>query len=54
MAVTAFLAAGKMMVDENLSHMPSQYLENLFDVLSKYPEYNNLTMDLVRAYNKEN
>ena len=42
------------MVDENLSHMPSQYLENLFDVLSKYPEYNNLTMDLVRAYNKEN
>jgi len=52
-AVTTFLAAGKMMVDENLTHMPSQYLENLLDVLCKYPEYNNITMDLVRAYNKE-
>lgn len=52
-AVESFLVAGKMMVDENLTHMPSQYLENLLDVLSKYPEYNNITMDLCRAYNKE-
>jgi|TARA_B100001094_G_C18174792_1_gene797281 hypothetical protein len=52
-AVTAFLAAGKMMVDEGLDYLPSDYLVNLLETLSKYPEYNNLTMDLYRAYDKE-
>ena len=53
-AVTAFLAAGQMMAEEELTHMPSEYLENLFRVLGKYPEYNNITMDLIKAYNREN
>jgi hypothetical protein len=42
-----------MMVDEKLEHMPSNYLVNLLETLAKYPEYNNLTMDLCKAYSKE-
>jgi|TARA_R110000744_G_scaffold347264_2_gene452788 hypothetical protein len=53
MAVETFLAASKMMVDEKLEHMPSNYLVNLLETLAKYPEYNNLTMDLCKAYSKE-
>lgn len=52
-AVKSFLAAGKMMEDEGLENMPSDYLVNLLETLSKYPEYNKLTMDLYKAYNKE-
>mgnify|MGYP003651685807 FL=1 len=52
-AVETFLAASKMMVDEKLEHMPSNYLVNLLETLAKYPEYNNLTMDLCKAYSKE-
>ena len=46
------VSEGKM-VDEELEHMPSDYLVNLLETLSKYPEYNKLTMDLYKAYNKE-
>ena len=53
-AVTTFLKAGKMMEDEKLEFMPSNYLVNLLETLSKYPEYNKITMDLVKAYNREN
>jgi len=42
-----------MMVDDVLDYLPSDYLFNLLEALSKYPEYNNLTMDLYRAYDKE-
>ena len=52
-AVKSFLAASKMMVDEELDYLPGEYLVKLLKVLEKYPEYNNITMDLVKACMKE-
>ena len=48
-AVKTFLTASKMMVDEKLDYLPSEYLVKLLKVLEKYPEYNNITMDLVKT-----
>tara|TARA_B100000131_G_scaffold155703_1_gene151133 strand:- start:48 stop:293 length:246 start_codon:yes stop_codon:yes gene_type:complete len=52
-AVKSFLAASKMMVDEELDYLPGEYLVKLLKVLEKYPEYNHITMDLVKAFMKE-
>ena len=52
-AVESFLEASKMMVDEKLEFLPGEYLANLLEVLQKYPEYNNITMNLVKSILKE-
>ena len=52
-AVQSFLEASKMMVDEKLEYVPSEYLINLLKTLEKYPEYNNITMDLVKSILQE-
>ena len=52
-AVESFLEASKMMVDEKLDHLPGEYLVNLLETLQKYPEYNNITMDLVKSILKK-
>tara|TARA_R100000030_G_scaffold90646_2_gene75366 strand:- start:278 stop:541 length:264 start_codon:yes stop_codon:yes gene_type:complete len=52
-AVQSFLSATKMMVEEDLPYIPTQYLENLLTTLSKYPEYNKITLDLCEAFNTE-
>ena len=43
----------KMMIDEGLDTVPNEYLINVIDTLSKYPEYNKITMDLVKAWQME-
>ena len=48
-AVQSFLEASKMMVEEKLDYLPGQYLANLLETLQKYPEYNSITMDLVKS-----
>ena len=52
-AVQSFLEASKMMVDEKLEYVPKEYLINLLKTLEKYPEYNNITMDLVKSILKK-
>ena len=52
-AVESFLEASSMMVDEKLEFLPGEYLANLLEVLQKYPEYNNITMNLVKSILKE-
>ena len=52
-AVKSFLSASKMMVDEKLDYVPGDYLVNLLKTLEKYPEYNNITMDLVKSILQE-
>ena len=52
-AVKTFLSASKMMVDEKLEYVPKEYLINLLKTLEKYPEYNNITMDLVKSILQE-
>ena len=51
--VKSFLEASKMMVEEKLEFLPGEYLANLLEVLQKYPEYNNITMNLVKSILKE-
>ena len=48
-AVKSFLEASKMMVEEKLDYLPGEYLVKLLKVLEKYPEYNNITMDLLKT-----
>ena len=52
-AVKSFLSASKMMVDEKLEYVPKEYLINLLKTLEKYPEYNNITLDLVKSILKK-
>ena len=33
--------------------VPEEYLKNLLTVMSKYPEYNKLLMDLIRILNRD-
>ena len=52
-AVKSFLTATKMMMDEKLDYVPQEYLIKLLKTLEKYPEYNNITMDLVKSILQE-
>ena len=52
-AVQSFLEASKMMVEEKLDYLPGEYLTNLLETLQQYPEYNNVTMDLVKSILKK-
>ena len=48
-AVEAFFKATEMMINEELDYIPTEYLGNLLKVLSKYPEYNNITLSLLKS-----
>ena len=52
-AVEAFLEQAVIIGEYNLDFMPEEYLENLLTVMSKYPEYNKLLMDLIRILNRD-
>ena len=46
----SFFKATEMKINEDLDHVPSEYLGNLLKALSKYPEYNNITLDLLSFF----
>ena len=48
-AVESFFKATEMMLNEELDHVPSEYLGNLLKALAKYPEYNKITLDLIKS-----
>ena len=48
-AVEAFFEATRMMINEELDYIPTEYLANLLKTLSKYPEYNSITLDLLKS-----
>ena len=48
-AVESFFKATEMMINEELDYIPSEYLGNLLKTLSKYPEYNKITLDLIKS-----
>lgn len=52
-AVEAFLEQAVIIGEYNLDFMPEEYLKNLLTVMSKYPEYNKLLMDLIRILNRD-
>ena len=51
-AVQSFLEASRMMITEELDYVPIEYLQKLLKTLAKYPEYNAITIDLLRSYNE--
>ena len=48
-AVESFFKATEMMINEELDYIPTEYLANLLNTLSKYPEYNSITLDLLKS-----
>jgi hypothetical protein len=47
-AINSFIKQTKIIDEYNLESMPSEYTINLLQTLFKYPEYNNLSLDLVK------
>ena len=52
-AMDTFFHVGKMLMDNpELSTVPPEYVENLLKALAKYPQYNELTLDLIGIINR--
>jgi len=47
-AIQTFIEATVMVGENNLDHMPGEYLANLMMILDKYPEYNDTLIDIIR------
>jgi hypothetical protein len=45
-AINTFVEQFNIMEEYDLDHIPRQYTINLFETMSKYPEYNNVLLDL--------
>ena len=46
-AIETFIQQAIIIGEYELDAMPPEYMENLLDVMSKYPEYNKVTLDLI-------
>tara|TARA_B100000902_G_scaffold350672_1_gene360154 strand:+ start:1344 stop:1583 length:240 start_codon:yes stop_codon:yes gene_type:complete len=52
-AVDTFIKQAIIVGEYELDYLPHQYVENLLKTLSKYPEYNILTLELINILNKD-
>ena len=53
-AIHTFLQVSMMLIEyPELDTIPIEYVDKLLETLVKYPEYNNLTMDLCRMLDVE-
>jgi hypothetical protein len=52
-AINTFIEQFNIMEEYDLDHIPRQYTINLFDTMSKYPEYNNVLLDLYNIVTDE-
>jgi len=46
-AINTFIQQAIIVGEYELDYLPHQYVENLLSTMSKYPEYNKLTLDLI-------
>ncbi len=46
-AIETFIQQAVIVGEYDLDSMPPEYMQNLLKVMSKYPEYNNVTLDLI-------
>ncbi len=53
-AIQTFLTQAIIIGEYELDAMPPEYMENLLKVMSKYPEYNKVTLDLIEILKKGN
>ena len=51
-AIKTFLQQAIIIGEYELDAMPPEYMENLLKVMSKYPEYNKVTLDLIEILKK--
>ena len=47
-AIQTFIQQAVIIGEYDLDSMPPEYLQNLLDVMAKYPEYNKVTLDLIK------
>ena len=52
-AIETFLEQAVVTGEYDLPYMPPEYMQTLLKVLSKYPEYNALTLSLIDILKKE-
>ena len=51
-AIQTFLTQAIIIGEYELDAMPPEYMENLLKAMSKYPEYNKVTLDLIEILKK--
>ena len=51
-AIQTFLEQAIIIGEYELDAMPPEYMENLLNVMSRYPEYNKVTLDLIEILKK--
>ena len=47
-AIQTFIQQAVIIGEYELDSISPEYLQNLLDVMSKYPEYNKVTLDLLK------
>ena len=47
-AIQTFIEATVMVGENNLDHMPGEYLANLMMALDKYPEYSDTLVEIIK------
>ena len=52
LAIQTFIAQAVIIGENELDYMPPEYMENLLEVMSKYPEYNKTTLNLIEILKK--
>ena len=53
-AIETFLAQAIIIGENKLDYMPPEYMQNLLEVMGRYPEYNKVTLDLIKILKKGN
>ena len=52
LAIQTFIQQAVIVGEYELDTMPTEYTENLLQTMSKYPEYNLLTLELIDIVNQ--
>ena len=47
-AIQTFIQQAVIVGEHGLDHRPPEYLDKLLTTMAKYPEYNNVTLDLIK------
>ena len=51
-AIQTFIQQAIIIGEHDLDSMPPEYMQNLLEVMGRYPEYNKVTLDLIEILKK--
>ena len=51
-AIQTFIQQAVIIGEHELDSMPPEYMQNLLEVMGRYPEYNKVTLDLIKILKK--